>query len=334
MSASTQNNLLLDVRNLRVSFFTDDGEVRAVNGVSFQMRKGETLALVGESGCGKSVTALALARLVATPPGKYIGGEVLLHGRDVLTMNKQELRSIRGAKISYIFQEPSSSLNPVFKVGYQIREALKLHRPDHATDEELIRLLKLVGIPEPQRRLHQYPHEFSGGMQQRVMIAMALACQPDLLVADEPTTALDVTIQAQILDLLKQLKQELGMAILLITHNLGIVGDIADNVAVMYGGHIVEYAPAAQLLTKPHHPYTIALMQSVPQPGHEKEKLTSIPGNVPNPARLPAGCKFHPRCTRAQPDCAQDPAPQLLESTSGRFVRCPYWDQPNLQRTI
>ncbi len=328
------SSLLLDVRDLRISFFTDDGEVRAVNGVSFQMKKGETLALVGESGCGKSVTALALARLVATPPGKYVGGQILLQGRDVLTMDKRELRAVRGAKISYIFQEPSSSLNPVFKVGYQIKEVLKLHRPDAATDNEVTRLLQLVGIPEPQRRLNQYPHEFSGGMQQRVMIAMGLACQPDLLIADEPTTALDVTIQAQILDLLRKLKHELGMAILLITHNLGIVGDIADNVAVMYGGHIVEYAPAVQLLTKPHHPYTIALMQSVPQPGREKERLTSIPGNVPNPARLPAGCKFNPRCTRTQIDCTQDPAPQLQQSTPGRLVRCPYWEKPNLQRGI
>jgi peptide/nickel transport system ATP-binding protein/oligopeptide transport system ATP-binding protein len=328
------NDLLLDVRDLRVSFFTDDGEVKAVNGVSFQMKKGETLGLVGESGCGKSVTALSLAKLVASPPGKYVGGQILLHGKDVLTMSKEDLRAIRGAKISYIFQEPSTSLNPVFRVGYQIKEVLKLHRPDAATDDEAIRLLKLVGIPEPAQRIREYPHQFSGGMQQRVMIAMALACHPDLLIADEPTTALDVTIQAQILDLLKKLKQELGMAILLITHNLGIVADIADNVAVMYGGHIVEYAPAAQLMMKPLHPYTIALMQSIPRVGMEKARLTSIPGNVPDPARLPAGCKFHPRCNRAQPDCARESMPELTPCETGRLVRCPYWDKADLKRTI
>ncbi len=324
---------LLDVRNLQVSFFTDEGEVRAVDGVSFSIHKGETLALVGESGCGKSVTALALARLVATPPGVYKGGEILLDGEDVLKMDKRRLRSIRGAKISYIFQEPATSLNPVFRVGYQIKEALKIHRPDAATDAEVARLLRLVRIPDPERRMRDYPHQLSGGMQQRVMIAMALACNPALLVADEPTTALDVTIQAQILDLLKDLKKQIGMSILLITHNLGIVGDLADNVCVMYAGRIVEQSPAAELLKKPLHPYTIALMRSVPRLGARAQRLQSIPGNVPNAARLPAGCKFHPRCERAQPDCARDPEPALV-ATDGRQVRCPYWDKPELKRTI
>src|SRR5437867_1769379 len=301
---------LLDVRNLQISFFTDEGEVRAVDGVSFSIQKGETLALVGESGCGKSVTALALGKLVATPPGVYKGGEILLDGEDVLKMDKERLRAIRGAKISYVFQEPAASLNPVFRIGYQIKEALQLHRPEVATDEEVVRLLKLVHIPEPERRIRDYPHQLSGGMQQRVMIAMALACQPALLVADEPTTALDVTIQKQILDLLKELKAKLGMAILLITHNLGIVGDLADNVAVMYAGRIVEQSPALDLLRKPLHPYTLALMRSIPKLGARRERLQSIPGNVPNPARLPAGCKFHPRCDIVRAECKVDPEPE------------------------
>ncbi len=345
MNSST----LLDVRDLRVSFFTEEGEVRAVDGVSFTIRRGETLALVGESGCGKSVTALALAKLVTTPPGIYRGGEILLDGEDVLKLNKKRLRQIRGAKISYVFQEPASSLNPVFRVGFQIKEALQLHHPENATDAEVARLLKLVGISAPEQRALDYPHQLSGGMQQRVMIAMALACQPALLVADEPTTALDVTIQAQILDLLKELKAKLGMAILLITHNLGIVGDLADRVAVMYAGRIVEQSPASELLTRPLHPYTIALMRSIPRLGTERERLESIAGSVPNAARLPTGCKFHPRCDRAQADCARDPEPPLVDTAiprhaarsglsaglSGvREVRCPYWEKPELERTI
>jgi oligopeptide/dipeptide ABC transporter ATP-binding protein len=329
------NATLLDVRNLQVSFFTDEGEVHAVDGVSFTIKRGETLALVGESGCGKSVTALSLAKLVATPPGVYKAGEILLEGEDVLKMDKEQLRSIRGAKISYIFQEPATSLNPVFRIGYQIKEVLQLHRPNDATDVEVARLLKLVNIAEPERRLRDYPHQLSGGMQQRAMIAMALACNPALLVADEPTTALDVTIQAQILDLLKELKQKIGMSILLITHNLGIVGDIADNVAVMYAGRIVEYAPATALLRKPLHPYTIALMDSIPKLGAHANRLHAIPGSVPNAARLPAGCKFQARCDRAQTDCMQDPEPPLVEADDNvRRVRCPYWAKPDLKRTI
>ncbi|MEI6082920.1 MAG: ABC transporter ATP-binding protein [Verrucomicrobiota bacterium] len=313
---------LLEVKNLQISFFTDEGEVRAVDGVSFAIKKGETLALVGESGCGKSVTALALGKLVATPPGVYKGGEVLLDGEDVLKMDKHRLRAIRGAKISYIFQEPATSLNPVFRIGYQIKEVLQLHRPEAATDAEVVRLLKLVRIPDPERRLRDYPHQLSGGMQQRVMIAMGLACNPALLVADEPTTALDVTIQAQILDLLRDLKREIGMSILLITHNLGIVGDIADNVCVMYAGRVVEQSPSAELLKNPRHPYTAALMRSIPRLGERAARLQSIPGTVPSAARLPAGCKFAPRCDRVQPDCSRDPEPQLIDN-----VRCPYWEK-------
>ena len=245
------------------------------------------------------------------------------------------MRSIRGAKISYIFQEPATSLNPVFRIGYQIKEVLQLHRPKDATDAEVARLLKLVNISDPERRMRDYPHQLSGGMQQRVMIAMALACNPALLVADEPTTALDVTIQAQILDLLKDLKKKIGMSILLITHNLGIVGDLADNVAVMYAGRIVEYAPAAALLKRPLHPYTTALMRSIPMLGAHAERLQAIPGSVPNPARLPAGCKFAARCDRTQNDCALDPEPPLAEAGDNtRHVRCPYWDKPDLKRVI
>src|ERR1035437_4523432 len=238
---------LLDVRDLQVSFFTDEGEVHAVDGVSFTIKGGETLALVGESGCGKSVTALSLAKLVATPPGVYKGGDILFEGEDVLKMDKERLRSIRGAKISYVFQEPATSLNPVFRIGYQIKEVLQLHRRKDATDAEVARLLKLDNISDPERRMRDYPHQLSGGMQQRVMIAMALACNPALLVADEPTTALDVTIQAQIMALLRELKQKFGMAIMLITHNFSIVADIADNIAVMFRGRIVEYGPTQRV---------------------------------------------------------------------------------------
>ena len=317
---------LLTVRNLQISFFTDEGEVRAVDGISFAIQRGETLALVGESGCGKSVTALALAKLVATPPGVYKGGEILFEDADVLKMNADQLRAMRGAKVAYIFQEPATSLNPVFRIGAQIREVLQLHRPDAATDAEVVRLLKLVRLPDAERRQRDYPHQLSGGMQQRVMIAMALAGNPALLIADEPTTALDVTIQAQILDLLKDLKREIGLSILLITHNLGIVGELADNVAVMYAGRIVEVAPAADLLREPRHPYTVALLRSIPRLGARAERLYSIPGTVPSAARLPAGCKFHPRCDRARPECRQNPEPQL---TGDRPVRCPYYECPS-----
>src|SRR6267142_3749066 len=256
---------LLEIKNLKLDFGSGAESLRAVDGISFALNEGETVCLVGESGCGKSVTALSIARLVPTPPAKYIGGEILLNGRDVLKMSTRELCDIRGGLVSYVFQEPSASLNPVFRVGNQIKEALKLHQPHKANDAEVIRLLKWVGIPAPESRLKDYPFQMSGGMQQRVMIAMALAAEPKLLVADEPTTALDVTIQAQILELLRELKQQLGMAILLITHNLGIVGDMADQVAVMYAGQIVELSPAAALLREPLHPYTRALLDSVPK---------------------------------------------------------------------
>jgi peptide/nickel transport system ATP-binding protein len=311
---------LLEIKNLQLDFVNSEGSARAVDGVSLTLDVGETVCLVGESGCGKSVTA----QLVPTPPASYVGGEILLNGRDVLKMSADELRSIRGGVVSYVFQEPGAALNPVFRIGAQIKESLKLHQPQKANDTEVIRLLKLVGIPAPEARLKNYPFEMSGGMQQRVMIAMALASEPKLLVADEPTTALDVTIQAQILDLLRDLKQRLGMAILLITHNLGIIGDIADRVAVMYAGQIVELAPARELLRRPLHPYTRALMASVPKLGGDATRLTAIPGNVPRIGNFPSGCRFAPRCPMAREECARA-LPELIEVEPQRWVRCPFW---------
>ena len=315
---------LLEIKNLEMDFGTAGGAARAIDGVSLTIGAGETVCLVGESGCGKSVTAQSIARLVPAPPANYVGGEILLNGRDTLKMSAGELRDIRGGVVSYVFQDPGAALNPVFRIGAQIKESLKLHRPEKADDAEVIRLLKLVGIPAPESRIKNYPFEMSGGMQQRVMIAMALASEPKLLVADEPTTALDVTIQAQILDLLRDLKQRLGMAILLITHNLGIVGDIADRVAVMYGGQVVELASARELLRRPLHPYTKALMNSVPKLRGNAERLSAIPGNVPRIGNFPPGCRFAPRCPVARPECSEK-VPELLEVEPGRFVRCPFW---------
>ena len=344
---------LLEINHLKMDFGRNADALRAIDDVSFHIDTGETVCLVGESGCGKSVTALSIARLVPAPPAHYVGGEILLNGGDVLKMSSAELRGIRGGMVSYVFQEPGASLNPVFRVGNQIKESLKLHRPEKATDAEVIRLLKLVGIPAPESRLRNYPFEMSGGMQQRVMIAMALASEPRLLVADEPTTALDVTIQAQILDLLRDLKQRLGMAILLITHNLGIVGDMADRVAVMYAGHIVELAPARELLRRPLHPYTRALMASVPklgatarwgertgEPGSADEgaargdtrptRLQTIPGSVPRIGNFPPGCRFAPRCPMAKPECSEK-IPELVEVEPKRWARCPFWKTPESQ---
>ena len=314
---------LLEINNLKMDFGKNAAALRAIDGVSFSIGAGETVCLVGESGCGKTVTALSIGKLVPTPPANYVSGEILLNGKDVLKMPKNELQKIRGGVVSYIFQEPGAALNPVFRVGNQIKESLKLHRPEKANDAEVIRLLKLVGISAAESRIRNYPFEMSGGMQQRVMIAMALASEPQLLVADEPTTALDVTIQAQILDLLRELKQRLGMAILLITHNLGIVGDMADRVAVMYAGQIVEMAPARELLRRPLHPYTRALMNSVPKLHGENDRLSAIPGNVPRIGNFPSGCRFYPRCPSARPEC-KDTAPELVEVEPGRWTRCLY----------
>jgi oligopeptide/dipeptide ABC transporter ATP-binding protein len=318
---------LLEIKDLKLDFGRGAEAARAVDGVSITIEAGETVCLVGESGCGKSVTAQSIARLVPVPPANYVGGEIWLNGRDVLKMPIGELREIRGGVVSYVFQEPGAALNPVFRVGNQIKESLKLHKPEKANDAEVIRLLKLVGIPAPESRIRNYPFEMSGGMQQRVMIAMALASEPKLLVADEPTTALDVTIQAQILDLLRDLKNRLGMAILLITHNLGIVGDMADRVAVMYAGQIVELAAAGDLLRRPLHPYTKALMNSVPKLSGNMDRLVTIPGNVPRIGNFPPGCRFAPRCPVARPSCS-DAVPELVEVEPKRWVRCPYWNDP------
>jgi oligopeptide/dipeptide ABC transporter ATP-binding protein len=324
---------LLEIKNLTIEFGPADQPLRVVEDLSLRIEAGETVCLVGESGCGKSLTALSVARLVPVPPARYVRGEIWLEGRDVLRMGAAELRRIRGAVVSYVFQEPSASLNPVLRVGTQIKESLRLHRPEKATDDEVVRLLRRVGIPGPEQRQRDYPHQLSGGMQQRIMIAMALAAEPKLLVADEPTTALDVTIQAQILELLADLKRQFGMSILLITHNLGIVGDLADRVAVMYAGQVVEWAPARELLRQPFHPYTRALMNSVPQLGRTPVRLTAIPGQVPQPEAMPAGCRFHPRCAVARADCAQH-LPSLVEVEKGRWVRCPYGKISDLKREI
>jgi oligopeptide/dipeptide ABC transporter ATP-binding protein len=315
---------LLEIKNLQLEFGSGSNVARVIDGVSLALEPGKTLCLVGESGSGKSVTALSIARLIPSPPARYVGGEILLDGRDVLKMSSGELRSIRGGLVSYVFQEPGASLNPVFRVGTQILESLKYHRPEAATTAEVVRLLKLVGLPAPELRLKSFPHELSGGMQQRVMISMALASQPKLLIADEPTTALDVTIQAQIIELLRELRQQLGMAILLITHNLGLVGDLADDMAVMYAGQILETGPVREVLQRPLHPYTQALIRSVPEIGADLERLTAIPGSVPIPGAFPSGCRFHPRCAKVQPSCAIQ-EPELATPLSGRTVRCPFW---------
>ena len=268
---------LLEIKNLAIDFATETGTVEAVKGISFSMAKGETLAIVGESGSGKSVTGLALTRLLPEPPTIYKSGEILLDGKSVLKMSPNELRKIRGNRIAYIFQEPSTSLNPVFTIRSQIAEAIKLHRPEvRDIDAEVIKYLDLVGIVDPAKRLHDYPHQLSGGMQQRVMIAMALSCEPELLVADEPTTALDVTIQKQIIDQLRDLKERVQMAIILITHNFGIIGGIADRVAVMFRGKIVEYGETRSVLANPQHPYTKALIECIPQPGQHRKRLATI----------------------------------------------------------
>ena len=310
---------LLEIQDLQIDF----GKTRVVNHVSLSIAEGETLCLVGESGCGKSVTALSIARLLATPPARYAGGRILLQGRDVLAMSPSELRSIRGGVVSYIFQEPGASLNPVLRIGAQILESLRLHAPARATSAEVVRLLQRVGIPAPESRAQDYPHQLSGGMQQRVMIAMALATEPKLLIADEPTTALDVTIQAQIIELLRDIQQQMGMAILMITHNLGLVADIAQRVAVMYAGQIIEEAPAQQLIARPSHPYTQALIRSIPEIGGNLDRLHALPGNVPSPGQWPSGCRFAPRCAIVRPTCSVS-EPALVSIAPHHAIRCPH----------
>jgi oligopeptide/dipeptide ABC transporter ATP-binding protein len=315
---------LIQVKNLQTSFFTPEGEVRAIDGVSFEIGEGKTLGLVGESGCGKSVTSLSIMRLVASPPGKIVGGEILYRGRDLLKLKSEEMRKIRGNEISMIFQEPMTSLNPVFTVGNQIGEAIQLHQGlgKKETRAKTIEMLRLVKIADPESRVDNYPHQMSGGQRQRIMIAMALSCNPSLLIADEPTTALDVTIQAQILELIKELQQRMGMALLLITHDLGVVAERADEVAIMYAGKIVERTSAPAIFARPFHPYTIGLLNSLPGTGGKKKKrLDAIPGVVPSPLRLPSGCRFRDRCPKAQQTCAEA-EPQLIEKEPGHSVAC------------
>ena len=313
---------LLRVEGLETHFFTDEGVVRAVDGVSFDVTPGETLAVVGESGSGKSVTALSILRLVASPPGRIVSGRILFRGRNLLELAPSEMRAIRGREISMIFQEPMTSLNPVYTCGEQIMEAVILHEraSRRAARLRAIEMMQLVGIPAPEQRLDAYPHQMSGGMRQRVMIAMALACRPSILIADEPTTALDVTIQAQILELLKRLQAELGMAVILITHDLGVVAETADRVVVMYAGQVVESCDVRAAFRRTLHPYTAGLLASLPQIGRMRERLRVIPGTVPDPAHHPPGCRFHPRCPVAQDRCRE--VPPVLAFDGGHSVRC------------
>lgn len=314
---------LLNVRDLETIFKTEEGTVRAVDKVSFSIDEGETVGIVGESGCGKSATALSIMGLIPSPPGKVIGGEILFKGRDLMAMSEANMRRIRGNEISMIFQEPMTSLNPVYTVGDQIMETVALHQKLSKADasDKTIEMLRLVGIPSPENRVDDYPHQMSGGMRQRVMIAMALACKPSLLIADEPTTALDVTIQAQILELMGRLKGELKTAILLITHDLGVVAATAARVIVMYAGRIVEIGAVASLFADPLHPYTEGLMLSIPHVSENRRRLHVIRGMVPNPLNMPEGCAFHPRCELAK-DICRHKQPELVKLSNGRQVRC------------
>ena len=318
-----KDSILLEVRNLKTYFYTMDGTVPAVDGVDFAIREGHTMGLVGESGCGKSVTALSVMRLIA-PPGRILQGEIIFDGQDLLALKDEQMYHIRGNKISMIFQEPMTSLNPVFTIGNQIAEAVKIHQQmdDAAARKRVVEVLKLVGIPNPEQRFDSYPHEMSGGMRQRVMIAMALSCNPQLLIADEPTTALDVTIQAQILELMKELRSRIGLSILLITHDLGVIAEMAEEVAVMYTGKIVEQADVVTVFKSPKHPYTQGLLSSIPTLATGKEqRLNVIKGTVPMLYNLPPGCRFAPRCPKVFDKCRQF-EPNLKPVELGHTVRC------------
>ena len=320
------NNPLLEVKGLKTYFYTEDGIVRAVDGVNFEVYPGEVLGLVGESGCGKSVTSLSIMRLIAKP-GRVDEGEILLDGENLLEFSEDEMIKVRGNRISMIFQQPQTALNPVFKVGNQLAEVLDVHQDlgREAGWKRAIELLRMVGVPDPERRVEAYPHELSGGMAQRVMIAMALACVPELLIADEPTTALDVTIQAQILDLMRDMRREMGTSVILITHDLGVVAEMAERVAVMYAGEIVEQTDVNTLFDEPLHPYTQGLIGSIPVLGEIKERLAVIPGSVPNLVNLPPGCRFAPRCkSRVEHNLTicTEVKPDLEEVKMGHKVRC------------
>ena len=327
---------LLEVNDLKTYFDTDEGTVKAVDGVSFHIDRGETLAVVGESGSGKSVTSLSIMRLIPMPPGRIAGGQMLFEGKDLGALPEKDMRKIRGNDISMIFQEPMTSLNPVYTVGDQIAEAIQLHQGKTRAQSIKVatEMLDLVGIPEPQKRVKNYPHQMSGGMRQRVMIAMALSCGPKLLIADEPTTALDVTIQAQILDLMRKLQREIGMSILFITHDLGVVAELADRVVVMYAGRAVEEADVKTIYGDPKMPYTLGLLNSIPrvdQAAEHQERLEAIPGNVPNPLYLPEGCAFQTRCNYVQ-DVCKSKIPALEDSGNGHMVRCARWQEVREER--
>ena len=313
---------LLEIKNLSIEYVTDDGINKAVNNLNLKIREGETLGFVGETGAGKTTTALGIMRLVPNPPGKIVGGEIYFEGKDLLKKEEKNLREIRGNKISMIFQDPMTSLNPIITVGKQVEEVIKLH--EELSKDELRnkaeKMLDTVGIRK--ERFDDYPHQFSGGMRQRVVIAIALACDPTLLIADEPTTALDVTIQAQVLELMKDLKKEFNTSLIMITHDLGVVAEICDKVAIMYAGSVVEYADTHSLYTNPLHPYTNGLFNSIPDLDADQEELKVIHGLMPDPTNLPSGCTFHPRCPMAQPECSQK-RPEMLEIEPGHFVACP-----------
>lgn len=331
--ATTTDERILDVKELRTYFYTQEGEVKAVDGLSYHINKGESVGLVGESACGKSVSALSILRLIPYPPGIIVGGEIFFQGQDLLKASEADMRHIRGNRIAMIFQEPTTSLNPVLTVKRQISEALELHRgmDKEASLGETVRLLKLVGIPDAEQRAQDYPFQFSGGMQQRIMIAMALSCDPALLIADEPTTSVDVTVQAQLLEILAELRDRLGTAVLIITHNLGVVARYVDRVQVMYAGRLVETAPTDELYSNPKHPYTIGLLASVPRLDSERKKsLRIITGLPPNLARLPGGCAFHPRCEYAMDRCRVEVP--TLEKIGEDHLRACFYDADKLHK--
>ena len=318
-----QSDIILEVKDLCVEFQTVEGRVQAVDHLSYTLHKGEKLGIVGESGSGKSVSSLAMMQLIPNPPGRVTGGEILYKGRDLVKLSEKEMQKLRGNEISMIFQEPMTSLNPIIQCGKQIAESLRLHRGMNKKEAaaEAVRMMKAVGIANPEVRAHEYPHQMSGGMRQRVMIAMALACQPQILIADEPTTALDVTIQAQILDLIRDLNREMNAAVLFITHDLGVVSELCDTVIVMYTGHIVEQAPVRELFQDPKHPYTVGLLNAIPAITKERKPLKTIEGVVPNPTERIEGCSFWPRCPHASERCRKE-APPVTRPGEDRLVRC------------
>ena len=319
----SQKSNLLAIKDLKTYFYTDYGVIKAVDGINFHINEGETLGVVGESGCGKSITGLSILRLVPKPPGNIVGGEIFFQGRDLLTLTEREMRKIRGNKISMIFQEPMTSLNPVFTIGNQVSEAIILHQSVKKKEamEKTVDVLRLVGIPRPEERIRQYPHHLSGGMRQRIMIAMAVSCNPTLLLADEPTTALDVTIQAQILDLLLDLKKRLNMALMLVSHDLGVIAEMADRIAVMYAGTIMEYTASEKIFDRSRNPYTRGLLRSLPYHQKRRSRFEVIPGRIPDPLDLPRGCPFHPRCDLVIGIC-RETKPLLEEVVPGHWSKC------------